>query len=124
MANYRSSCNNRTALQSSKPEKLYERCDISLGDIDPSVLWNVDETGMSIVVSGGKVVAKMGSKQVYSRTYADKGENNTLVACVSANGASTKPLIIFKGVRLDPSLQNHPEMFGFPNCLVSVSKSG
>ena len=69
-------------------------------------------------------MAKVGTKQVYARTFADRGENHTLVAAVSADGAAEKPMIIFKGKRIDPELQNHPEWCGFPNCIVETSESG
>ena len=67
-ANYRAACNNNETFD--QFFRKYEALLLSLGiekeKVDPECLWNMDETGLSIVVKGGKVVAKVGSKLVFS----------------------------------------------------------
>ena len=126
LANYRASCNNRPSFDAffRKVSMLFAKSGVSAEALDPSCIWNMDETGLSIVVSGGKVVAKVGAKQVFARTFADRAENHTLVTAVAADGSAAKPMVIFKGTRIDPELQAHPEKSGFPNCTVVTSPTG
>ena len=50
------------------------------------LVYNVDETGISIVHKQGKVLAQLGQHHVYSITSAEKGKTHTVVSCVSAAG--------------------------------------
>lgn len=77
----------------------------------PSRIWNVDETGLSCVVKPNKVVCQIGKRYVYKRTYAEKGQTQTLVGCACADGCFLPPFIIFKGIRWNDSLKNN----SFPN---------
>lgn len=79
-------------------------------DISPSNIYNVDETGISVVPkSGSKVVARRGRKQVGGLTAAERGETVTAEICMSASGAFMPPMLIFPRVRENPEfLVNAP----------------
>jgi len=49
----------------------------------PMQIFNVDETGISIVHKPGKVVTQLGRKNVWSVTSTEKGKTHTVVSCVS-----------------------------------------
>ena len=49
-------------------------------------IFNVDETGVSIVHKQGKMLAQLGQRHVYSITSAEKGKTHTVLSCVSASG--------------------------------------
>ena len=57
----------------------------------PMLIFNVDETGVSVVHKPGKVVAELGRHNVYSITSAERGKMHTVLACsTSYGGISTK----------------------------------
>ncbi len=59
-------------------------------------IFNVDETGLTIVQSKiPQVLAVKGSKQIGSLTSAERGSLITIVACMSPAGIFIPPLIIF-----------------------------
>ena len=61
----------------------------------PMQVYNIDETGITVVHKPGKVFSVVGRKHVYSLTSAEKGKTHTVVACVSASGNSIPPLMIY-----------------------------
>ena len=61
----------------------------------------MEETEISIVTSGGRVVAEVGTLQLYTGTYANYGENHTLVCSVGVDRSATRPLFIFKESRIN-----------------------
>lgn len=63
--------------------------------LPPSRIWNIDETGVSTVLKPNKIVAKKGVKQVGSVTSAERGEQVTVAAAISAQGTFIPPMIIF-----------------------------
>ncbi|CAH1956219.1 unnamed protein product [Acanthoscelides obtectus] len=63
----------------------------------PDKIFNVDETGIQINNKPGKVVATKGTKDVYSLTTSERGENISLVSCCNAEGYFLPPVLIFKG---------------------------
>lgn len=83
-------------------------------------LWNCDETGLSYVVKPQKVITAIGKRYVYKRTYAERGETHTLLACACANGTWIPPMTIFKGVRWNENLTSDC----LPNALVKLSPKG
>lgn len=85
-----------------------------------SRIWNVDETGLSYVVKPNKVVCQIGKRYVYKRTYAEKGQTQTLVGCASADGCFIPTFIIFKGIRWNDSRKNN----SFPNGRTHISSKG
>lgn len=59
-------------------------------------IFNVDETGLSIVQSKHpKIIARRGKKQIAAMTSAERGSLITVVACMSPAGIFVPPLIIF-----------------------------
>ncbi|KAJ8869220.1 hypothetical protein PR048_030792 [Dryococelus australis] len=56
-------------------------------------VWNADETGLMHVVKPNKVVAEIGKKFIYSRTYTERGETMTLFFLASTDG-SPKPMFL------------------------------
>jgi DDE superfamily endonuclease len=86
----------------------------------PDCLWNVDETAINTELSSQRVVAATGKRHIYNMTYADRGENSTLVGSCSASGRQGPSLIVMKGKRMDPKwIEAMPE-----NCEISMSKRG
>lgn len=79
-----------TDLFFNKLGNVYSRHSLS-----PSRIWNMDETGVSTVLKPNKVVTKKGVKQVGSVTSAEKGEQVTVAAAISAQGTFIPPMIIF-----------------------------
>lgn len=86
----------------------------------PSRIWNVDETGLTYVVRANKIVCQIGKKYIYKRTYAEKGQTQTVVGCACADGTFIPPFVIFKGIRWHDSLKNNC----LPNSETHVSPKG
>lgn len=62
----------------------------------PDRIFNVDETGLSIVQSKvAKVVGLKGKRQVGASSSAERGSLVTVVCCMSAGGTFVPPMIIF-----------------------------
>ena len=59
------------------------------------LIYNCDETGISIVHKPGKVVTEMGRRNMYALTTAERGKTHTVLACVSASGYVLPPMIIY-----------------------------
>ena len=66
----------------------------------PMQIYNVDETGITVVHKPNKVFTAVGRKHVYSLTSGERGKTRTVVVCVSASGHAYPPLLIYpsKGV--------------------------
>ena len=64
----------------------------------------MDESGFSTVHKPGKIVGRRGKKGVHSKTSGERGENISVVCCVSAQGQALPPMIIFKGERISQGL--------------------
>lgn len=86
----------------------------------PERIWNVDETGLSYVVKPNRVIAAIGKRYVYNRSYGEKGETHTVIGCVCADGSWVPPFIIFKGVRWNDDLKKDC----LPNVQVKLSAKG
>ena len=61
----------------------------------PMQIYNVDECGMSVVHKGGKVLSKIGRKNLWAIMSKEKGKNHTTVSCVSASGSSLPTFLIY-----------------------------
>ena len=59
------------------------------------LIFNVDETGISVVHKPGKVVGKLGRRNVYSITSAERGKTHTILACVSAAWNVLPPMMVY-----------------------------
>lgn len=77
----------------------------ALKDVDPRVIYNVDETGLTNVPNVPcKVVARKGCRSVSSVQVGERGTLTTILPCVNAAGHLLPPFIIFKGKRMDQRL--------------------
>ena len=73
----------------------------------PMQVYNIDETGISVVHKPGKVFSAVGRKHVYSIASGEKGKTHTVVVCVSASGNAIPPLMIYPRKRAVPeSMRN------------------
>lgn len=76
-------------------EEIYSKYDLT-----PDRIFNVDETGISVVPkSSPKVVAQKGRKQVGGLVAAERGESVTAEICMSASGIYMPPMLIFPRVK-------------------------
>ena len=87
----------------------------------PMLVYNVDETGVSIVHKQGKVLAQLGQHHVYSITSAEKGKTHTVVSCVSAAGQVLPPMIVYPRKQRVP---DHLKCGCVPNTLFANSENG
>lgn len=83
-------------------------------------IFNLDETGVTVVQKPTKIIAQKGKKQVGRITSLEKGNTTTLVVCVSASGTFIPPVAIFKRVRMHPSLL----IGAMPGTIGITSKNG
>jgi DDE superfamily endonuclease len=110
---------NPTVIKHFHDELKKTLCNNNLLD-KPNYIFNVDETGLCVELKSGRVITKMGKRAVYRRTWLERGENTTLVCCVSASGIVLPTLIIFKGATVKPEwVANRPK-----NCEIGCSPSG
>jgi len=72
----------------------------------PRNIGNVDESGLQMINSPGRVIAQKGSKVVHKITTGEKGETVTLVAACTAEGRFFPPTLILKGKNLKPEFQD------------------
>ena len=71
----------------------------------PMNIHNMDETGVTIVHKGGKVVTEIGRKNVWSITSGEKGKIHTILTCVSASGFLLPPFLIYPRQRITDKLK-------------------
>ena len=82
-------------IEVSKFFDIYEE-EMSKHNFPPSRIFNVDETGLSVVQNKQpKIVALKGKCQIGSLTAAERGSLITVVVSMSASGIFVPPLIIF-----------------------------
>ena len=87
----------------------------------PSLIFNADESGVSIVHRPAKVVAQIGRHNVPSLTSADRGKTHTILACVSASGQVLPPFMVYPRKRPVPEKLKEG---AYPNTVFCVSESG
>ena len=86
----------------------------------PMQIFNVDETGISIVHKPGKVVTELGRKNVWSVTSAEKRKTHTVITCMSASGFPLPPMMIYPRKRMSESLKQD----AVPGTLFDCSENG
>ncbi|XP_065645495.1 uncharacterized protein LOC136075970 [Hydra vulgaris] len=64
--------------------------------LKPSLIWNMDESGLQMDFKPPKIITKRGTKQLQSRT-SRKRETITIIAAVNAAGGLVPPHFIVKG---------------------------
>ena len=89
----------------------------------PMQVYNVDESGVSVVHKPCKVVAKLGHRNVYSITAAERGKTHTIVACVSASGFILPPMMVYPRKK-KKSVPEHLKEGAVPNTLFTNSVNG
>ena len=80
----------------------------------PMQVYNVDEFGVSVAHKPCKVVAKLGRRNVYSITAAERGKTHTIVACVPASGFILPPMMVYPRKK---SVPEHLKEGAVPNTL-------
>ena len=68
---------------------------LQLLNIDPSRIFNLDESAFFLVPKADKVLARTGSKAVYKVVNGDEKESLTVLFNVSGNGVLLPPMILF-----------------------------
>ena len=71
----------------------------------PMNVFNMDETGVTVVHKGGKVVTEVGRRNVWHITSGEKGKTHTILTCVSAAGFVLPPFLIYPRKRITESLK-------------------
>ena len=88
--------------------------------VEPSRIWNLDETGCTTVQKPTAVVAGKGLKQIGGLTSGERGHLVTMCAAVSATGNTVPPMFVFPRAR-------YHEWFirgGPVGCIGAAYKSG
>ncbi|XP_063220279.1 uncharacterized protein LOC134529776 [Bacillus rossius redtenbacheri] len=81
-------------------EELYDKF-----KFPPDRVFNVDESGLTIVQSKNpSVISRKGKKQVAALTSAERGRTITVIACMSASGIFIPPYVIFPRVNMATTL--------------------
>ena len=83
-------------------------------------IFNVDESGFTICHKSGKILAKKGERVIGALTSSEKGNNVTIVACVSVTGVYVPPMMIFPSVRMKQELLDR----WLPGSIGHANKSG
>ena len=86
----------------------------------PMQIFNIDETGISVVHKTGKVICQLGRKNVWSVTSGEKGKTHTVITCVSASGFVIPPMMIYPRKRMNEKLKQG----AVPETLFECSDSG
>ncbi|KAF2878902.1 hypothetical protein ILUMI_27262 [Ignelater luminosus] len=77
----------------------------------PDQIFNLDETGITTVLSSPKVVAPKGKKQIGLVASAERGELVTYVEIIGATGNALSPVYIFPRVRnIEDYLEDGPAL--------------
>lgn len=87
----------------------------------PMLIFNSDETGISVVHKPGKVVAELGRRNVYAMTSAERGKTHTVLSCVSASGYALPPMMVYPRKKKVPSNLKEGAL---PGTLFTNSESG
>jgi len=67
-------------------------------------IWNADESGLTVVHTPGRIVAKRGDKQVGRITSGERGETVTIICAMNGAGNYAPPKMIFKRRRMNQLL--------------------
>jgi len=67
-------------------------------------VYNMDESGLTVVHKPRKVLAQRGQKQVGKLTSGERGETMTVVCAVSASGVYLPPMLVYKRKRMSELL--------------------
>ena len=104
LSHARASCANREII-SDYFGKLAAVCAKLNVLMKPMNIFNMDETGVTIVHKGGKVVTEIGRRNVWAITSGEKGKTHTIITCVSASGYVLPPFLIYPRQRITENLK-------------------
>ncbi|RLN99096.1 hypothetical protein DYB28_001067 [Aphanomyces astaci] len=112
----------RNAVDKSAVEAFYRELSqsISLVDMDPSRVFNMDETSFSPTISSRKVVVQRTSKDVFVKE-ATASAHVTIVACVSAAGTKIPPPFVFSVDRVSTEAC---DSLTIPGAAITTSEKG
>ena len=71
----------------------------------PMQIYNMDETGVSIVHKPGKVVTQVGRHNVWAITSGEKVKIHTILSCVSVSGNALSHFMIYPRKRIMDNLK-------------------
>ncbi|CAG7716167.1 unnamed protein product [Allacma fusca] len=102
------SINRAKAFTSEKVAVFYSNLKLLLDqtNFSPSQIYNMDETGLSIVQKPLPVLAKRGTNSVGRITSGERGRLITAMYCCSATGAFIPPMLVFPGKRFNAESLN------------------
>ena len=86
----------------------------------PQLVWNIDETNVSLTHKPCKVLADVGQRNVPGRV-GNSRDGVTVLACVNAAGRDIPPLVIVKGLT-DKSLRSYGVESGPPGTSYTYQK--
>jgi len=100
----RAICANRETVDEffGKLGSIYGRLDLIS---KPMLIFNCDETDISIVHKPGKVLAELGRRNVYAVTSAEREKAHTILSCVSASRYVLPPMMIYPRKKCVPDNQ-------------------
>ena len=75
------------------------RDELSKDNYSSDRVFNMDESGVTVVHRPGKVLSRKGQKQIGKLTSGEKGQTTTVICAVSASGIYVPPMMIFKRQR-------------------------
>lgn len=79
---------------------------INLHNIDPSRIFNLDESAFFLVPKTDRVLARRGAKSVYKVVHEDEKESITTLFTVNAAGTMLPPMILFWYQRIPTNITN------------------
>ncbi|XP_047137495.1 uncharacterized protein LOC124814000 [Hydra vulgaris] len=86
------------SLRASEAKSIARAISVQRHQFTPADIWNMDETGVTIVQKPDKVISRKGQKQVGAITSAERGALVTLACAASAIGNSIPPFFVFPRV--------------------------
>ena len=92
---------------------------IDENNISAQNIYNVDETGLTVVQKLSKVLAKKGKHQAGSVTSLERGQTTTAICCMNALGSYVPPAFVFPRVRMKAELQDGAPPGSMLSCQVS-----
>lgn len=100
------STNRAQAFNKERVDSYFEIVTALLKDVDPRLILNIDETGLSSVPNTPqRVLSLKGVRTVSSIQVGERGTLTTVIPCVNAAGDLLPPFVIFKGIRMDSVLK-------------------
>ena len=82
------------------------------------LIYNCDETGITVVHKPGKVFAELGRCNVYALISAERVKTHTVLSCVSASGLCVPPMMVYPRKK---SVPDNMREGAVPNTIFTVS---